>query len=51
MQVKSNYPKLNSTQNYLVSRALDRTMRGFYKNKENQKAFEEWKKKKETSNG
>lgn len=53
MQAKSNTPKLNPTQCYLVARALDCSMRVFYNDSENKKAFEmlsilwQWAEKKE----
>lgn len=43
MQTKSNAPKLNPTQLYLVARALDCSMKEFYENPINRERFEEWK--------
>lgn len=51
MKILTNKLKPNPTQIYLISRALDKTIKEFYKNPDNERAFLEWKSKKETQNG
>lgn len=46
MQAESNTPKLNPTQLYLTARALNDSMKEFYKDPKNKKAFEKWRRKK-----
>lgn len=45
MRIISNTPKLDPTQNYLVARALDCSIKEFYAIPENQGSFEKWKRK------
>ena len=47
MQVLSNKPKLDATRLNLLSHAFDRVIKDFYKNPENERAFQKWKSKKE----
>ena len=47
MQVSTNELKPNPTQLYLIARALDGDIKDFFKDPANEKAFEEWKSKKE----
>ena len=47
MQVLSNRPKLDATRLNLLARSFDRTIKEFYKNPENERAFQKWKSKKE----
>lgn len=47
MEVITNELKPNSTQVYLMARALDGDIKEFFSNPANKKAFEEWKSKKE----
>ncbi len=47
MQVKTNQLKPNPSQIYLIARALDISIKDFYDDPANEKAFEEWKSKKE----
>lgn len=46
MRIISNTPKLDPTQNYLVARALECSMREYYADSANRAKFEEWKSKK-----
>lgn len=51
MEVKHNELKPSKTQINLIARALDGVIKGFFDNPENEAKFEEWKAKKEKSNG
>ena len=51
MKIFTNKLKPNPTQLYLIARALDGDIKNFFKDPVNEAAFEEWKSKKEVSNG
>ena len=42
MQVLTNKLKPSPTQIYLLARALDENIKEFYKDQENEKAFQNW---------
>lgn len=49
MEVVTNKLKPNSTQINLIARALNADIKSFYDDPANEKAFEEWKSKKEVA--
>lgn len=51
MTVKTNKLKPNKTQINLIARALDNSIKEFFDDPTNRKALEDWKEKREVSNG
>lgn len=51
MDVVTNKIKMSQLQTYLIARAFDGVIKSFFDNPENEAKFEEWKAKKEKSNG